>query len=44
VASTILLPLQTRQDLLETIDTTERLQKISLLLGKAYQLKEKISG
>ncbi len=40
VASTILLPLQTRQDLLETFDTTERLQKISLLLGKELNVLE----
>ena len=34
VASTIVLPLETRQEMLETVDTSERMQKVSLLLAK----------
>ena len=40
VASTLLLSLQTRQELLETFDTTERLQKISLALAKELNVLE----
>ena len=40
VASTLFLPLETRQDVLETLDPTERLQKISLVLAKELSVLE----
>jgi len=40
VASTLILPLETRQKLLETFDPTERLQKISLALAKELNVLE----
>ncbi len=40
VASTIVLSLETRQELLETFDTTERMQKVSLLLAKELNVLE----
>jgi ATP-dependent Lon protease len=40
VASTILLPLETRQELLETYNTNDRLQKISLVLAKELNVLE----
>jgi ATP-dependent Lon protease len=40
VASTLFLPLETRQDVLETIDPTERLQKLSLILAKELNVLE----
>lgn len=40
VASTLFLPLETRQDVLETLDHTERLQKISLILAKELNVLE----
>ncbi len=40
VASTIVLPLETRQELLETVDTSERMQKVSLLLAKELNVLE----
>ncbi len=40
VASTIPLSLQTRQELLETFETTERLQKVSLILAKELNVLE----
>ena len=40
VASTLLLPLETRQEFLETFDTSERLQKISLALAKELNVLE----
>jgi ATP-dependent Lon protease len=40
VASTLFLSLESRQELLETIDPTARLQKISLALGKELNVLE----
>ncbi len=40
IASTLNLPLVTRQDLLETSDPTTRLQKISILLAKEVEVLE----
>jgi ATP-dependent Lon protease len=40
VASTLFLSLETRQDVLETIDPTERLQKLSLILAKELNVLE----
>lgn len=40
VASTLFLPLETRQDVLETLDPTERLQKMSLILAKELNVLE----
>ncbi len=37
VTSALLLPLETRQEMLETFDPTERLQKISLISGQGTQ-------
>jgi ATP-dependent Lon protease len=40
IASTLNLPLVTRQDILETIDPTTRLQKISIMLAKELEVLE----
>ena len=40
VASTLFLSLESRQELLETFDPTERLQKISVALGKELNVLE----
>ena len=40
VASTLMVPLETRQDILETLDPTERLQKLSLALAKELSVLE----
>ncbi len=40
VASALILPVETRQEMLETFDPTERLQKISLILAKELNVLE----
>ena len=40
VASTLFLPVETRQDILETVDPTERLQKVSVVLAKELSVLE----
>lgn len=40
IASTLSLPLETRQDMLETIDPTTRLQKMSIALAKELDVLE----
>jgi ATP-dependent Lon protease len=40
VASTLSMPIAVRQDILETIEPTERLQKISILLAKELDVLE----
>ncbi len=40
VASTLSVPIDTRQDVLETFDPGERLQKVSLLLAKELEVLE----
>ncbi|MCB9422011.1 MAG: endopeptidase La [Ardenticatenaceae bacterium] len=40
IASTLSLPLETRQDMLETIDPTVRLQKMSIALAKELDVLE----
>jgi ATP-dependent Lon protease len=40
VVSTLSIPLKARQDILETIDPTERLQKVSILLAKELDVLE----
>ena len=40
VTSALLLPLETRQEMLETFEPTERLQKISLILAKELNVLE----
>ncbi len=40
VASTLFLPLETRQEVLETLDPSERLQKVSLILAKELSVLE----
>lgn len=40
IASTLNIPLPTRQDILETIDSTARLQKVSVVLAKELDVLE----
>ncbi|MFL7840022.1 MAG: endopeptidase La [Candidatus Promineifilaceae bacterium] len=40
IASTLFIPLDTRQEVLETIDPTERLQKLSIILAKELSVLE----
>jgi ATP-dependent Lon protease len=40
VTSTLILSLDTRQDVLETLDATERLQKLSIILAKELSVLE----
>ena len=40
ITSTLFLPLEDRQDVLETLEPTERLQKLSLLLAKELSVLE----
>ncbi len=40
VASTLFLPLETRQDILETLEPTVRLQKVSVVLAKELNVLE----
>jgi ATP-dependent Lon protease len=40
VASALILPLETRQEMLETFEPTERLQKINLILAKELNVLE----
>lgn len=40
IASTLYMDVEVRQEVLETIDTTDRLQKVSLILGKELNVLE----